>query len=468
MAEPDLSRLPQIEKLLARGELSRWYSRLSRPLAARLAAEAVASFREALLRGEQAPDDLEEAVLARLEESCRAASRRRLQRVINATGVLLHTNLGRTPLATEVWSAAGPANCGYSNLELDLDTGRRGRRSGLLPDLLALLTGAEAALAVNNNAAAVFLILACLARRREVLVSRGEQVQIGGGFRIPEILSLSGARLAEVGTTNVTTVEDYTAAVTLQTAMALVVHSSNFRIRGFAEKPSVESLARALPPDVILVVDQGSGAISEEIPGEQRVGRLLKAGAHLVCFSADKLLGGPQAGLIVGRRDLIEVLARHPLNRVFRPGKTVVTLLEEFLVRRLNGELAGAAETALRLSEEELRRRGRSILRGLDPRRARLAPSTLTPGGGSAPDESFPSVAIELTGTPAGGAAGAGNVTAGGNSLDAQGLLERLRNGDPAVIGTIRDGKVLLDLSTVLPDDLPLLRRALQALLASG
>jgi L-seryl-tRNA(Ser) seleniumtransferase len=516
MAEPEYSRLPQIEKLLARGEPARWYSRLSRPLVVRLAGEAVACFRESLRRGDEAPETLEQAVLARLEESCRAASRRRLQRVINATGVLLHTNLGRSPLASEVWSAAGPANCGYSNLELDLETGRRGRRNGLLGELLALLTGAEAALAVNNNAAAVFLILSCLARKREVLVSRGEQVQIGGGFRIPEILSLSGARLAEVGTTNVTTVEDYTAAVTLQTSMALVVHSSNFRIRGFTERPSVESLARALPPDVILAVDQGSGAIDEEIPGEERVGRLLKAGANLVCFSADKLLGGPQAGLIVGRRDLIDTLSRHPLNRVFRPGKTVVSLLEEFLVRRLNGEQAGAAGTALALSVEELRRRGRGILRGLDPRRARLVASVLTTGGGTGPDESFPSVAIELAGggradtagdaegptggaetptangaSPSGGAAGCGPAGAAGGGgaqaggakdggeapagdgpagreLGAQELLERLRRGEPAVIGAIRDGKVLLDLSTVLPDDLPLLRRALQALLTPG
>ena len=230
--------------------------------------------------------------------------------------------------------------------------------------------------------------------------------------------------------------------------MVLVVHSSNFRIRGFTERPSVESLARALPPEVLLVVDQGSGAISETLPGEQHVGRLLKAGAHLVCFSADKLLGGPQAGLIVGRRDLVETLSRHPLNRVFRPGKTVVTLLEEFLVRRLNGELAGAAETAMRVGAGELRRRGRSLLRGLDPDRARLVDSTLATGGGSAPDEGFPSVAIELA-----------------CAQEAQELLERLRRGEPAVIGTIRDGRVLLDLSTVLPEDLPPLRRALQALL---
>jgi L-seryl-tRNA(Ser) seleniumtransferase len=453
MDQAELSRLPQIEKLLARPEAANWFPRLSRPLVARLASETVASFREALQRAEPAPADMEQAVLERLEQSCRAASRRRLQRVINATGVLLHTNLGRAPLASEVWSAAEAANSGYANLELDLDTGRRGRRGGLLEELAVLLTGAEAALAVNNNAAAVFLILSCLARRREVLVSRGEQVQIGGGFRIPEILELSGARLVEVGTTNVTTVEDYTAALGLQTALVLVVHSSNFRIRGFTASPAVESLARALPPDVPLVVDQGSGAIDEELPGEQRVGPLLKAGAHLVCFSADKLLGGPQAGLIVGRRGLVEQLSRHPLHRVVRPGKAVLSLLEEFLVRRLNGELEGPAEAGLRLGVEELRRRGRNLLRGLDPARARLVPSSLTPGGGSVPDESFPSLAVELA------------PGEGGELPEARRLLDLLRGAEPPVIGTIRDGKVLLDLSTVLPEDLPVLRRTLQALL---
>ena len=308
---------------------------------ARLASETVASFRESLRAGAAArapgAEELEEAVLAQLEGACRKAARRRLGRVINATGVILHTNLGRAPLPAEAWSAAAAANTGYSNLELDLATGSRGRRGGLAAELCALAAGAEAALVVNNNAAALFLILSCFARRREVLVSRGEQVQIGGGFRIPEILALSGARLVEVGTTNVTTVEDYTEAAGLNTAMALVVHSSNFRIRGFTEKPPLERLARVLPKDVILAVDQGSGALAEGVRGEQAAGRCLEDGAHLVCFSADKLLGGPQAGLIAGRSDLIQALSRHPLHRIFRPGKTVLSLLEECLVRRLNG-----------------------------------------------------------------------------------------------------------------------------------
>jgi len=298
---------------------------------------------------------------------------------------------------------------------------------------------------VNNNAAALFLILSCLARRREVLVSRGEQVQIGGGFRIPEILALSGASLVEVGTTNVTTVEDYTEAAGLTTAMALVVHSSNFRIRGFTEKPPLERLARALPADVILVVDQGSGALDEGVRGEQAVGRCLKDGAHLACFSADKLLGGPQAGLIAGKAGLIRTLARHPLHRIFRPGKTVLSLLEECLVRRLNGGSGAAAPLALSL--EELQRRGRRVLRGVDSARARLVPAVMTPGGGSAPDEDYPSLAVELSG-------------------EAPALLAALREWEPPIVGTIAEDRVLLNLATVLPEELPVLRSALQAVLA--
>jgi len=455
MSEPDLSRLPQIERLLARPELERWIRLLSRPLVARLAAETVAAFRQSL-RGEAAPrpslpaspDGVEQAVLQELETVCRRMARRRITRVVNATGVVLHTNLGRSPLAAEVWAAAEPLNTGYANLEFDLDTGKRGRRNGLVGELISLATGAEAALVVNNGAAALYLILACLARRREVLVSRGEQVQIGGGFRIPEILTLSGARLVEVGTTNVTTIEDYTEAVTLQTALVLRVHSSNFRIRGFTEKPPLDKLALALPKDVLLVVDQGSGALTTGIKGEERADLHIRQGAHLVCFSADKLLGGPQAGLIAGRRDLIAALARHPLYRVFRPGKTVVSLLEETLVRRLNGGLDSPAEQALAVPVEELQRRGRRLLRGLDPAQVRLVPAKAATGGGSSPDEEYPALALELAGEP-------------------QARLESLRAWETPIIGTIADGKTLLNLATVLPKEIPVLRAALEALLAS-
>lgn len=222
--------------------------------------------------------------------------------MLNGTGVILHTNMGRSPLFPEAWDAVRDLNTRYSNLELELQTGKRGVRSGLIPELLRILTGSEAALVVNNNAAAVLLTLSALAKDREVIVSRGQQIQIGGGFRIPEILALSGARLVEVGTTNITTPSDYLSALTERTAFVLVVHTSNFRIRGFASHPSVKVLADQLPPTVGLVVDQGSGVTTERIPGETCVRRYLEDGAHLVCFSADKVLGGPQAGIVLGRQ----------------------------------------------------------------------------------------------------------------------------------------------------------------------
>ncbi len=196
-------------------------------------------------------------------------------------------------------------NTGYSTLEMDITTGRRGRRGGIVPDLLRVLTGCEDALVVNNNAAAVLLGLSALAAGREVIVSRGEQVQIGGGFRIPDILALSGARMVEVGTTNITTVEDYTRALGPDTALVLSVHPSNFRIRGFTETPGTAALARALPPGVVLAVDQGSGTTTEDIRGEEKVRAHLAQGAHLVFFSGDKVLGGPQAGIAAGQADLV-------------------------------------------------------------------------------------------------------------------------------------------------------------------
>ncbi len=437
-----LSQLPQIEKLLQTEQLRSWFSRLSRALVARLAACAVEEAKEKILAGEAFPGN--EAILQAAIQRCRDAGRRRIHRLINATGVALHTNLGRTPISTTAWQAAEAVNTRSCNLEFDLQTGKRGKRNGIVPDLLGLLVGAEDALMVNNNAAAVFLILSSLASGREVIVSRGEQVQIGGGFRIPEILAYAGARMVEVGTTNITRLADYTAAFSPDTAMVLIVHNSNFRIRGFASRPSVRELAAGLPEEVLLVVDQGSGTTTERLPGEQSVSHYLDSGAHLVSFSGDKVLGGPQAGLIVGRQDLIQILSQHPLNRIFRPGKTIYSLMEETLVSRLNAGAITPVEALLRLSMEELRKRGESLLAGLPESGLRLVDSTATTGGGSAPDERFPSLSIELE-----------------TDAKPQELLAALRELDPPIIGTIVEGRVQLNLATLLPDDLPSVREAL-------
>ncbi len=443
--EDSLSRLPQVERLLQAPQLVSWSAALSRPLVARLAAEAVEEARARIRAGEAFPGI--EAVVREAERRCRQMGLRRIRHVINATGVMLHTNLGRAPIHRQVWRSVEAVNTGFSNLELDLLTGKRGRRKGIIPELLALLVGAEDALMVNNNAAAVFLILSALARGREVIVSRGEQVQIGGGFRIPEILAQTGVKMVEVGTTNITRLEDYTRALGPETAIVLSVHASNFRIRGFTDRPGIGDLAARLPPGVLLVVDQGSGTTTERIPGEHAVSHYLSSGAHLVSFSGDKVLGGPQAGLIVGRRDLIEILSRHPLNRVFRPGKTVYSLMEAVLVARLNREAEPPVEAVLNLSMDELRARARSLMAGLPDTALRLVDSTVATGGGSAPDEQFPSLSIEIE-----------------SEEKPELVLAALREMDPPIIGTIAQGRVRLNLATLRAEELPQVASALQSL----
>jgi L-seryl-tRNA(Ser) seleniumtransferase len=441
-----LSQLPQVEKLLQSGELSAWFSRLSRPLVARLTAEAIEKVREDMQAGGTFPGT--ETILRAAVERCRQAGKRRIHHLINATGVMLHTNLGRAPISKTAWRSAETVNTGFSNLEFDLETGKRGKRRGIIPDLLSLLIGAEDALMVNNNAAAVFLILSALAKGKEVIVSRGEQVQIGGGFRIPEILAQTGARMVEVGTTNITRLEDYKHALGPETAMVLTVHASNFRIRGFTSRPAIRELAAALPQDVLLVMDQGSGTTTERIPGEHSVSHYLNSGAHLVSFSGDKVLGGPQAGLIAGKKDLIRSLSRHPLNRVFRPGKTIYSLMEESLIARLNRDEQPPAEAVSNLSVEELRAMGQSLLADIPSARARLVDSKAATGGGSAPDEHFLSVSIELQ-----------------SDEKPQLLLAALRDQDPPIIATIVEGAVQLNLATLLPEEMPLVEAAVNRLL---
>jgi L-seryl-tRNA(Ser) seleniumtransferase len=443
-----LSGLPQVEKLLNTPRLKAWFERLSRPLVAGIVSSVLESCRQQVRAGRPLPPS--EAILDLICEGCRGSWRRRLVPVVNATGILLHTNLGRAPLSQLLWEHAAKVNTGYANLELDLENGKRGGRAGLIAELLRLLISAEASVVVNNNAAALLLLLSVLARGREVIVSRGEQVQIGGGFRIPEILALSGARLVEVGTTNVTRIADFQDALGPDTAMVLLVHSSNFKIRGFTWKPSCAEIAEILPPGVLLAVDQGSGATDETLPGETRAAQYLNQGAHLVCFSGDKLLGGPQAGIIAGRQELIARLETHPLMRAFRPGKTVLSLLEEQLVRRLNLSEPGWVTSVLSTPLEELRRRADAILAGIDAASARPVSSTMASGGGSAPDETFPSVAIEIL---------SGEKPAS--------LLARLREQDIPIIGTIASGRVRLDCGTLRPGETKLVHDALLAVLAT-
>ncbi len=446
MEKNQLSALPQIETLLQDPQAAIFIERLSRPVVAAIARSTIESIRRSVLK-EDAAVPQPAAIVEQLLTACRSTARDRLQKVVNATGIIIHTNMGRAPIIREVWDEAEEINCGYSNLELDIEKGKRGKRKGLIPALLSALIGTEDALIVNNNAAAVFLMLSAFAGGKEVIVNRGEQVQIGGGFRIPEILDLSGARLVEIGTTNISTLDDYRGAFSAETAMILSVHRSNFALRGFTASPSIRELAKIKPEGVLLCVDQGSGVLDESLPGETSVRTHLKDGADLVSFSADKVLGGPQAGIIVGSRDLIAVLERHPLMRVFRPGKTVYSLLEATLVRRLNGNDTAVSRT-FSVSMKELKARGRKILQGVDRQKAFIAESACTTGGGSSPDESFPSLSVVIH-------------TA---ARPAQ-VLRTLREADPPIIGTISDDRVQLNLATIQDSEIPHVRTQLQNIL---
>jgi L-seryl-tRNA(Ser) seleniumtransferase len=380
------------------------------------------------------PGDLAELVQAELT----AMRAPRLRRVLNATGVIVHTNLGRAPLAPEALARVQDAARGYSNLELDLEAGERGSRQDHLAALLRRLTGAEAALVVNNNAAAVLLALAALAEGRDVVVSRGELIEIGDGFRIPDVLARSGARLVEVGTTNRTRTADYERAIGPETALVLRVHQSNFRVVGFTELPRLaEVVAVAHRHDLPLVDDLGSGALGA-VPGEPSARESLAAGADLVCFSGDKLLGGPQAGIVAGRADLVERLRRHPLQRAMRVDKLTLAALEGTLQLHLD---APARIPVLRMLGEDA-----SVVRA---RAGRLAELT----GGSVE---------ETVARVGGGALPLAELASFACALD-ESLAAPLRLGDPPVVGIVRDGKLLLDCRTLADDELDEVAAAVRA-----
>ena len=357
-----LRDLPSVDRLLTSKRLADLPHEL-----ALTAARKVLDRARAEIRAGREPGPLEEAVL---EEIARAR-RPSLRRVLNATGVLVHTNLGRAPLAEAALARVAEVGAGYSNLEYDVERGERGSRQEHLTSLLERLTGAEAALVVNNNAAAVLLALAALAEGREVVVSRGELIEIGDGFRIPEVLARSGARLVEVGTTNRTRADDYEAAIGPETALLLRVHQSNFRLVGFTERPELQPLGRiAKRAGLWLIDDLGSGALhpgDEPTPAES-----LRAGADLVCFSGDKLLGGPQAGIVVGRAELVETLRRHPLQRALRADKLTLAALEGTLQLALDPETRGEIPVLRMLHEPLERVRARAAAaRGAGRRRGR-------------------------------------------------------------------------------------------------
>jgi L-seryl-tRNA(Ser) seleniumtransferase len=416
----ELRDLPSVDEL-TRG--------LDDPLAVDAARALLERAREEIRAGAE-PGDL----AARLHDELQAARAPSLRRVVNATGVIVHTNLGRAPLAEEALAQVVETARGYSNLELDLHDGTRGSRQDHVAAILRRLTGAEAALVVNNNAAAMLLALAALAEGREVIVSRGELIEIGDGFRIPDVLARSGARLVEVGTTNRTRASDYEGAVGPDTALLLRVHQSNFRVVGFTELPRLGELAAvAKRHGLPLVDDLGSGILASNSlllgDTEPSARDSLAAGADLVCFSGDKLLGGPQAGIVVGRSELVERLRTHPLHRAVRADKLTLAALEGTL--RLHLDAPGRIPVVRMLQEDAATVRARaerlaSLVGG------EVEETVARVGGGALPLAELPSFACAVE----------------------ESLAAPLRLGYPPVVGIMRDGKLLLDCRTLADAEL--------------
>jgi len=446
-----LRQLPQVDELLRRPEVVALLETEPRRLVVAAAREVLAARRQAILASQ--PVDLAPAVLvSEVEQRVRRAAAPRLRPVLNATGVVVHTNLGRSLLAEEAIQRVVLAATSYTNLEFDLDRGERGSRHSLIEELLCTVCGAEAGFAVNNNAAAVFLVLAELACGRDVIVSRGELVEIGGSFRIPDVMAASGATLREVGTTNRTRLADYERAISPQTAMILKVHQSNFAVVGFTAQAAVAELAAlAHERGLTMAEDLGSGSLIDfsryGLKAEPTVQGSLAAGADLVTFSGDKVLGGPQAGVIVGRKALIERLKCHPLARALRLDKMTLAALEATLRLYLDEAQALARIPTLRMilaSEALLERRARRLARLIRQKAPAFSVSVVDSagrvGGGALPIEDLPGQAVALRHP----------------QRSAAELEAALRAQEPPLIGRIERDTLLLDVRTLADDELPL------------
>lgn len=434
-----LRSLPSVDALLGREEIQGLLDGHPRGAVLRAVRAAVEEARARLLRDPPDPRALD-GIVAGVTRHLRADAAEGMGRVINGTGVVLHTNLGRAPLPPAALEAIAARCGGYGDLEVDRRTGARGRRHATLARLLVELCGAEAALAVNNNAGAVLLTLSALAQGRECVVSRGELVEIGGGFRIPEVMEQAGARLVEVGTTNRTRVEDYARAIGPSTGLLVKVLPSNFSIVGFHEEASVRQLATlARERGVPFYLDLGSGYLRrvEGMPDEPTVVEAMEAGADVVSFSGDKLLGGPQAGFVVGRGDLLAEMERHPLFRALRMDKLSIVAAEATLRLHRDGrEGEIPAMSMLREGMDELQGRAERLARGLEERGIVTSIRTVAGavGGGAAPGERLPSVAVAVAG-------------------DAMALQRALRRGEPAVFARVDDDVLLLDVRTIRPEE---------------
>ena len=442
---------PSVEELLQNPQLADDLERVPRPIATEIVRQAIARAKDELLEKQHTLSL--ESLLKRIRADLVKQARQQVTRVINASGIVIHTNLGRAPLSAELFESVKATVTGYGNVEFDLATGRRGQRGVACERYLATLSGAEAATVVNNNAAALLIILNTLANRKETIVSRGELVQIGGGFRIPDILRRAGSRLHEVGSTNITETIDYAKAIGDRTGLILKVHRSNFKQSGFVGEVDISELSTIGHDQQVPVVnDLGSGVFVDMQPVvghvEPTVQQSVRAGADLTCFSGDKLLGGVQAGLIVGQAAMIKKIKRNPLFRAVRVDKIVFSILEKLLGIYLDGKHTEEIRfwQLLGIPEAELYQRGKQILDDLgNPPGVTVVASKAYVGGGSLPEEAIPSVALRFA-----------------SEMKATALVRRFRELNPAVIGRIEDEHFFLDLKAIFFEDIPYLTGAIK------
>lgn len=448
-----LRDFPSVEVFSGIPEFAAYVESLTRPVIVEVVRNIIAEYKEKFAAGDKAVSEvhLRRAVIAELDR----LTHLQLTPVINGTGIIIHTNLGRAPISEDMIRSALDMAAGYSNLEFDLFSGKRGKRGVLVERLLALMCDAESGTLVNNNAAALFVILNTLAYRKEVLISRGELVQIGGGFRIPDIMRKSGVKLVEIGTTNRTSLADYADAVTDRTRMVLKVHRSNFTQAGFVEETSLPDLAAfCREKNLILTHDLGSGLMAFppgiDIPNEPDVISSVRAGADVTCFSGDKLLGGAQAGLIVGGRDLIAKIKKNPLFRTIRCDKLVFSISTQVFVAYLRGTQFSDIPIwrMITVPEAELKKRGEAIRAACPGPEIALRATGAYLGGGSTPGETIPSLALVMR-----------------SGIGPNALAKQFRRYSPPIIGRVEDDDFLLDLRTIPPEKDELLIKAIREIL---
>lgn len=451
----ELSEIPQINKLLEHPDINFYKQKIGHAQVKTIIQDQIHQLKSQLL--EQTVDITEEEIIQIVLLRCKQAQRKIIQRVINGSGVVLHTNLGRAPFSYELMGEMQQELFGYCNVEYDLQIKKRGKRGEFISELLCELTGAEDALVVNNNASTLFLILTTFAQNKEVIISRGEEVQIGGSFRIPDILRQSQAILKEIGTTNITTLQDYKNALTEDSRIIMKVHKSNYTIQGFTQEVTLKELAVLKSKSIILMEDLGSGSFVYQLGGhnilEPTVKDSISSGADLVTFSGDKLLGGPQAGVIVGKKEYIQQLRKSPLMRIIRVDKMVYYLLQKILLYYMNKQYDKIPVwRIIAQTKEDIDKNIKSFLSQLPTLSKDLTLETIEimgrTGGGSLPEVDLPSKGIIIS----------------KKGCRVEEIFDHFIQFTPPILGIIQNQRFILDFRTIFTQDYPELVKCLQNL----